>query len=235
MASGGSFQYETVLFDVDGTLIDSNDAHAESFSRAFVEHGFRVAPADVRPLVGMGADKVLERLAGLSDASETGQAISRRKKDIFSSLLRDLQPTRGARSLVQYLRDLGINVAVATSASEEEMHAILRQAQLDDLFQAHANKDDAEESKPDPDIVHAAIARAGARPESTVMIGDTPYDVEAGRRAGIGVIALRCGGYWKDGDLGKADGIFDDPGALLAHWRGSVQGAHPGAGGRPCG
>lgn len=218
MAAGLSL-YKTVLFDVDGTLIDSNGAHAESFSRAFAEHGFRVTPADVRPLVGMGGDKVLDQLAGLSEAADIAKAISRRKKDILNVLLRDLQPTRGARTLIEYLSDRGITVAVATSASKEEMHAILRQAQVDDLFETHANKDDAEESKPDPDIVQAAMARAGARPESTVMIGDTPYDVEAGRRAGIGVIALRCGGFWRDEDLAAALGIFDHPAALLAHWR----------------
>ena len=96
------------------------------------------------------------------------------------------------------------------------MRAILEQGGLADLFSAHTSKDDAEESKPDPDIVIAALARADARPEFTVMVGDTPYDIEAAHRAGIAAIALRCGGYWTDADFAGAIHIYDDPAAMLA-------------------
>jgi phosphoglycolate phosphatase-like HAD superfamily hydrolase len=87
------------------------------------------------------------------------------------------------------------------------------------LFSGHTSKDDAAESKPDPDIVQAALARVDARPESTVMVGDTPYDIEAARLAGVAAIALRCGGYWTDAELRGAIEIYDDPAALLARWR----------------
>ena len=108
---------------------------------------------------------------------------------------------------------------VATSADDREMNALLHCAGVDDLIPLRTSKDDASASKPDPDIVHAALARSWARPKETALIGDTPYDIEAADRAGIEAIALRCGGYWSDSSLQGAARIFDDPQALLAHWR----------------
>ena len=105
--------------------------------------------------------------------------------------------------------------------------ALLHQAGVDDLLPQRATKDDASESKPDPDIVRAALARSHGRPESTILIGDTPYDVEAAGRAGIAAIAVRCGGYWTDRDLRSALDIFDDPAALLEHWQSAGVGHRP--------
>jgi HAD superfamily hydrolase (TIGR01549 family) len=167
----------------------------------------------------MGADKLLPAIAGVSEDSTRGQAMGRRKKAIFETFLPTLQPTPGARSLLEYLVERGTQLIIATSANARELEALLQRAGVDDLLPQRASKDDASESKPDPDIVHAALGRAKARPESAVMIGDTPYDIEAATRAGIDAIALRCGGHWSDEDLRGAVGIFDDPAALLARWR----------------
>ena len=214
------FEFETVLLDVDGTLIGSNAAHAEAWTQALREHGLPVDIGQVRPLIGMGADKLLPAVASVSEESRLGQAIGLRKKAIFDTFLPDLQATSGARPLLQYLLDRGIQLVVATSAGDREMEALLQRAGVDDLLPQRASKDDASESKPDPDIVHAALTRSNARPEASVMIGDTPYDIEAARRAGISAIALRCGGHWSDRDLRDAVAIVDDPAALLARWRG---------------
>jgi len=208
-----------VLFDVDGTLIDSNAAHAETWAQALTEHGCPRDAAQVRPLIGMGSDKLLPVIAGLEAESREGRAIAQRKQELFAERLPRLQPTRGARALVAHLRERGKTMVVATSAGSEEMHAILRQAGVADLIARRTSSDDAEESKPDPDIVLAALRRAGAEPDATVMIGDTPYDIEAARRAKIDAMALRCGGYWPDGSLGGALAILDDPEALLQRWR----------------
>ena len=213
------FPYRTVLFDIDGTLIDSNDAHADAWSRALIEHGIEVRVSDVRRLIGVGGDKLLPAVASVEESSPLGVTLGRRKKELFAAALPDLQPTPGARSLLEYLRDRDIALVVATSADHREMRAILKQGGLEDLFAAHTTRDDAAESKPDPDIVLAALARADARRESTVMVGDTPYDIEAAHRAGVAAIALRCGGYWPDADLSGAIEIFDNPAALLAWWR----------------
>jgi HAD superfamily hydrolase (TIGR01509 family) len=212
--------YRTVLFDVDGTLVDSNDAHAEAWTRTFVEHGIQVTFGDIRPLVGVGGDKLLPAIAQVEDSSPLGVALAKRKKEYFDASLPGLRPTNGARKVLEYLRDRDIDLVVATSADKRDMKAILRQAGLVDLFDAHTSNDDAEESKPDPDIVLAAMRCVDARPESTVMVGDTPYDIEAAHRAGIAAIALRCGGYWADADFRGAIGIYDDPAALLAAWAG---------------
>jgi HAD superfamily hydrolase (TIGR01509 family) len=212
-------RYRTILFDVDGTLIDSNGAHAETWAQAHTEHGLRVDESAVRPLIGMGGDKLLPILAHVEDTSPLGVSVANRKKALFNERLPNLRPTPGARSLLDYLRDHNVDLVVATSATDREMSALLHQAGVDDLFVAHATKDDAAESKPDPDVVHAALMRAGARPEASVMVGDTPYDIEAAARAGIPAIALRCGGHWSDADLRGAIHICADPAALLVWWR----------------
>jgi HAD superfamily hydrolase (TIGR01509 family) len=214
-----SLRLETVLFDLDGTLIDSNGAHAHAWMQALGENGVAVALDEVRRLIGMGGDKLLPAIAHVDEDSRLGRAIARRKKAIFDTLLPGLHPTPGAKPLLEYLRDQGVNMIIATSADDRELRPLLERAGIDHLIPERTSKDDAPKSKPDPDIVQAALARAHARPELSVLIGDTPYDIEAATRAGINAIALRCGGYWPDSTLRGALEIHDDPGALLAHWR----------------
>ena len=208
-----------IVFDVDGTLIDSNRAHAEAWALALTEHGFPHEVDQIRPLIGMGSDKLLPKVARLDVDSRQGKAVLARKKTLFDARLPRLQPTKGARLLLTFLRERGKTLVVATSADDEEMHAILEQAGVGDLIPRRTSSDDADRSKPDPDIVQAALARAGTPPAGAVMIGDTPYDIEAARRAGVDCIALRCGGWWQDRDLAGAIAIADDPQDLLEQWR----------------
>jgi len=207
-----------VLFDVDGTLIDSNAAHADTWAQALSERGVASDAARVRPLVGMGSDKLLP-MVGLAEDSSQGRAVTQRKKELFAQRLPRLQPTRGARALVSYLRQQHKAVVIATSAGDDEMDALLQQAGVGDLIPKRTSSDDADRSKPDPDIVVAALHRTGSSPDRTAMIGDTPYDLEAARRAGVHAIALRCGGHWSDAELEGAIAIFDDPADLLAYWQ----------------
>jgi HAD superfamily hydrolase (TIGR01509 family) len=209
---------KTLLFDVDGTLIDSNPAHAEAWTRALREHGISTNVDAIRPLIGMGGDKILPAVARVSEDADAGRAITRRKKEIFQMFLPALRPTRGARALLEYLRRQGVELIIASSADDSEVTALLRRAGVDDLIPERTSKDDAGVSKPDPDIVQAALEAARGRPEETLLVGDTPYDIEAAARAGIGALALRCGGFWSDSSLGGALKIFDDPQALLEHW-----------------
>jgi HAD superfamily hydrolase (TIGR01509 family) len=211
--------FETALLDVDGTLIDSNDAHAETWAEALRDHGVETDATTIRPLIGMGGDKLLPAVAMLEEDSVKGRAIADRKKALFRARLPELHPTPGARALVEFLRRHDVELVIATSAGDEEMTALLERAGVSDLIPLRASKDDAAESKPDPDIVHAALRRSQARPETAAMIGDTPYDIEAAARAGVRCIALRCGGYWSDRDLRGADEIFNDPAALLERLR----------------
>lgn len=207
-----------VLLDVDGTLVDSNDAHARAYVEALRGSGIECGFEQVRRLIGMGGDKLLPEVAGIEADSDIGRRISEAKRTILRErYLPELGPVRGARPLLLHLRARKLKRVVASSASGEELEQLLRAANVEDLVEGAATADDAEESKPDPDIVHAAIDRAKLPREALVLIGDTPYDVEAARRAGVGVIALRSGG-WGDADLEGSLAIYDDPADLLGHF-----------------
>jgi HAD superfamily hydrolase (TIGR01549 family) len=206
---------KAVLFDVDGTLVDSNDAHARAWVMAFAEHGLTVDFAEVRRRIGIGGDKLMPEVSGVTEESAVGAAIAKRRREIFlAELLPCLQPFRDAGRLVSVLKDRGYVVVAASSAKREELEPLLRVAGADLLMDDKTSSDDAERSKPDPDIVQAALARAQASASEAVMIGDTPYDVEAARRAGVQIIAFRCGG-WADEDLRGAVAIYDGPWDLV--------------------
>jgi len=222
-----------VIFDVDGTLVDSNDAHARAWIDAFAEHGITVAYESVRRAIGMGGDKLMPLVAGIKEDSPEGKKISQRRAEVFKGAwLPRLQPFPGARDLVARLVDDGFTIAVASSAKEDELHPLLEVACVADLIPMRTSSDDADRSKPDPDIVTAAIERTQCPHERTVMIGDTPYDVEAATRAGIQIIALTCGG-WKREDLSGAVAVYADPEDLLARYEASALShlrlAHPSA------
>lgn len=206
------------ILDVDGTLIDSNDAHARAWAETGAELGYDIAFEAVRPLIGMGGDRVLPRVAGVEADSPEGKRLSERRGELFRERhLPTLRAFPEARALLERMRAAGLTLVVASSASADDLGALLRQAGVDDLIEAETNADDAEASKPAPDIVAAALASAGAAPHEAVMLGDTPYDVESAGRAGVRCIALRCGG-WDDEALRGAVAIHDDPADLLAHF-----------------
>jgi HAD superfamily hydrolase (TIGR01509 family) len=204
-------QFQGAIFDVDGTLVDSNDAHAAAFVEAFAESGLQVAFEEVRPLIGKGSDKLIPRLIGRYD-----QAIAERKKAIF--MARHLPGVRAFPAvdlLLARLRTMDFRLAVASSAARDELDALLDVARAKGYFAAVTDADDAERSKPDPDIVLAALDRLGFAAERCVMVGDTPYDAAAARRAGVPFLGVRCGG-WADRDLQPALGVYADPAELLA-------------------
>jgi HAD superfamily hydrolase (TIGR01549 family) len=209
------------VLDVDGTLIDSNDAHATAYARAFADEHLQISFERIRPLIGIGAEKLLSAL-GIDPHSAAAKRASKQKKEHFANeFLPGLRACRGARDLLEAMKKRGIRRVVATSASSDEIGQLLRAARIDDLIEAEATSSDAEASKPDPDIVEAAVARVGLPREELAMLGDTPYDVEAARRAGLPIVALRTGG-WADGDLGGAVAVYDDPADLLARFDDSI-------------
>ena len=211
-----------VIFDVDGTLVDSNDAHAESWVDTFAEAGYDVPFSAVRPLIGMGADKLLPRTIGVSNESETGKRLISRRSEIFhDKYLPTLRPFSGTRELVQRVRSDGLKAIVATSAKDKELKELLKAATVQDLMEEKATASDAKRSKPDPDIVHAAVEESKTPPNQLLMIGDTPYDIEAAGKAGVRAIGFRSGG-WSDADLKGAVEIYDGPADLLAKYDSSI-------------
>jgi HAD superfamily hydrolase (TIGR01509 family) len=204
------------LLDIDGTLVDSNDAHAQAWIAALAESGRHVEFARVRPLIGMGGDKVLPALSGLTPESPEGALISSRRGEIFQrTFLPNLKPTRGAQQLLEWLRDDGLTLVAATSAEPGEVTGLLQAAGGSKLLDAASSSGDADRSKPHPDIVHAALEKAGCSADEAIFIGDTPYDIEAGNGAGVPVVVLRCGGWWSDRSFGGAAAIYDDPQDLI--------------------
>jgi HAD superfamily hydrolase (TIGR01509 family) len=209
---------KAVLVDVDGTLLDSNDAHASAWVEALREAGHRAPFDKVRPLIGKGGDKLLAEVAGLSDDSSEGAAIGERRARIFrDEYLPTLKPFPGVRELLQRLHRDGYRLVVATSAQEDEMNALLERTGGAEFFEQAASAADAEHSKPDPDIVQAALRKAGCRPEEAFMLGDTPYDIEAAGAAAVSAIGL-CSGGWSADALRGAIAVYENAADVLAHY-----------------
>jgi HAD superfamily hydrolase (TIGR01549 family) len=210
-----------LILDVDGTLVDSNDAHARSWVDALAEAGISVSLERTRSLIGMGSDKLLPELAGIEVDSEQGQRLSEHRAAIFKErYLPYLAAFPRVRDLLLRLRADGVKLVVASSAREDELQTLLEIAGAADLVAERTSSSDADRSKPDPDIVQVALESGGCPSDATLMLGDTPYDIEAARKAGIGVIAVRCGG-WGDAGLSGALAIYADPADVLAHYDGS--------------
>jgi phosphoglycolate phosphatase-like HAD superfamily hydrolase len=203
-----------VIFDVDGTLVDSNDAHAHAWVDSLAEAGHDVAFERVRPLIGMGADKVLPELVGIKDESPEGKRLAKRRGEIFRErYFPAVQGLPGSQELVSHLASQGHPIAVASSAQRDELDALLRCAGVERLIKLRTSSSDADASKPDPDVIQSALDDLGCAPSEAIMIGDTPYDIEAAVRAGVDTIAFRSGG-WKDEDLRGAVAIYDGPAHL---------------------
>lgn len=213
---------QAVILDVDGTLILSNDAHAQAWVEAFATYGYDVPFDKVRPLIGMGGDKVIPKMVpGLNKEEGDGKAISQKRKELMIEKFAPTLPSaNGTRELVLHMKEQGLRLVIATSATSEELSLLLKAGKVDDLLDEATTSSDAKDSKPSPDIVQAALKKINMEPNQAVMIGDTPYDIEAANKAGVNVIAVRCGGF-DDTQLKDAIAIYDDPGDLLARYNDS--------------
>ncbi|MBX3157055.1 MAG: HAD family hydrolase [Deltaproteobacteria bacterium] len=208
--------YRAVLLDVDGTLVDSNDAHARAWVEVLAWYGCDVAYERVRSLIGMGGDKLVEAACGVARESELNERIGKARMRLFlERYLGTVRPQPGARDLVLRLRDLGCRVAIASAAKTEELDALLAIAGVADLVGARATSSEVEESKPAPDTVGVALGKVGGDRAEAVLVGDTPYDLRAARDAGIAMIALTCGG-WPEAAFPGAVATFATPAALAA-------------------
>jgi HAD superfamily hydrolase (TIGR01509 family) len=188
-----------VIFDIDGTLLDSVDAHARSWVDAFGEFGHRLAFEEVRRQIGKGGDQLMPVFLSEAEIARTGKALEQRRGEIFRTVyLPGLKPFPGVRALFQRLLADGRKIALASSATAREISIYARMVHVDDLIDAKTSSDDAENSKPQPDIFEAALRRLGMEPERAVAIGDTPYDAEAAGKAGIRTIGVLCGGWSAD-------------------------------------
>ncbi|MFE1597704.1 HAD family hydrolase [Methylobacterium sp. ID0610] len=208
----------TVIFDIDGTLLDSVDAHAEAWARSFAAFGIPVPAREIRSQIGKGGDQLLPVFVPPERRAREGEAIEHHRADLFRrEYLPHLRPFPGVRALFERLRAEGHRLGLASSGKADEVARYAEIAGVADLVDAATDSDEAERSKPAPDIVEAALAKLGSPPaRSTVMIGDSPYDAEAAGRAGLATIGLLCGGF-PEADLAAAGcfAIYRDPQDLL--------------------
>jgi phosphoglycolate phosphatase-like HAD superfamily hydrolase len=223
-----------VIFDVDGTLVDSVDLHARAWQETLAEFGHIVAFDAIRAQIGKGGDQLLPVFLPPEELTRIEGKISTRRsalfKDHYLELVKGFPQVR--ELFLRILQD-GKAIALASSAAGEELSAYKTKAQIADLVDEETSKDDAEKSKPHPDIFEAALERLGnPSADETIVVGDTPYDVEAAAKAGLRTIAMRCGGF-PEGTLRGAVAIYDSPADLLARYAESLLGE--GRGGLPLG
>ncbi len=207
-----------VIFDVDGTLVDSNAGHVQAWVEAFAEQGRDIPAEKLWPLVGMGGDTLIPEITGLPKDSPEAEELGKRHGEIFKKkYLPSVTPFPHVPELFQRIRDNGLKIVIATSSKQDEMEAMLEIAGVKALVEATSSASEAKNSKPDPDPLAVALKKADCSAEQAVMVGDTPYDIQSAGKVGVGTISLRCGGF-RDTDLQGALAIFDDPADLLAHY-----------------
>ncbi len=214
-------RYAAVLLDVDGTLVDSNDAHAHAWVEALAAHDLEVAYPRVRAMIGMGGSLLIEEVGGPAKGTKANETIGTERGELFrEKWLPHVRPLPKARELILMLGREGYHYAIATAAKDAELRSLLELADIADLCPVQTSSDDVEHPKPHPDIVEAALARVPAERHRTVMIGDTPYDVMACRGANVDVIGVTTGG-WSTEALAGSIAVYDGPADLLARWAAS--------------
>jgi HAD superfamily hydrolase (TIGR01509 family) len=209
---------EAVIFDIDGTLLDSVDLHAAAWVEAFRHFGVETDPAVVRRQIGKGGDQLMPVFLPEARVAREGKTIEGFRSDLFArAYLPRVKPFPGVRALFERIRAEGLTIALASSGKESEVAHYQEILGIGDLVAVATNSDEADRSKPHPDIFEAALAKlAPIAPAAALVVGDTPYDAEAAGKAGLGTIGVLCGGF-PEADL-RATGciaIYRDPQDLL--------------------
>lgn len=187
---------KAVIFDVDGTLINSVDLHAKSWVDAFHDYGHEVGFEEMRKQIGKGGDQLMPVFLSEDQLDAIGADLEEHRGKILKErYLPQVTAFPRVRELLQRLEADGKRIALASSAKEDELAKYKQAAQVEDLIDEETSSDDAESSKPEPDIFQAAMKRLGGKsPEQVMVVGDTPYDAEAAAKAGLRTVGLLCGG-----------------------------------------
>jgi HAD superfamily hydrolase (TIGR01509 family) len=181
------------ILDVDGTLVDTNYHHALAWHRALRAHGQQVQMWKVHRHIGMGGDQILDALIGKEAAAAQGDAIREAEGEAYGELIGEVEPMRGARELLEKLRTEDATTILASSAKQEEVDHYLDLLDARELIDGWTTSADVERTKPHPDLVHAALEKAGDG--SSVMVGDSVWDVKAAQAAGVPTLAVLTGGF----------------------------------------
>lgn len=215
---------QAAIFDVDGTLVDSVDLHARAWQEAFAHFGHRVGFGEIRAQIGKGADQLMPVFLSKEELERRGKEIEAFRSDLWKrEYLSRVRAFPRVRELFQEILRRKLRIALASSAKGDELDRYKQIAGIDDLIGTETSMDDAERSKPHPDIFRAALDRLGAvEKERTLVVGDTRWDAIAARRLGVRTIGLLCGGT-AESDLREAGcvAIYRDPADLLTRLDGS--------------
>jgi HAD superfamily hydrolase (TIGR01509 family) len=185
------------ILDVDGTLVDTNYHHALAWHRALHAHGHQVQMWKVHRHIGMGGDQILDALIGEEAAAADGDAIREAEAEAYEQLIGEVEPLEGARELIAKLKKEGSTVILASSAKEAEVDHYIDLLEARELVDGWTTSADVEHTKPDPDLVHAALEKA-TDDNPSVMVGDSVWDVKAAKAAGLPTLAVLTGGFSED-------------------------------------
>jgi HAD superfamily hydrolase (TIGR01509 family) len=186
------------ILDVDGTLVDTNYQHALAWFRAFRGHGIVLPIWRLHRHIGMGGDQLVESLTDAETERRLGEQIRALESDCYSEMIGEVETMKDASQLLSDLHDRQHTVILASSAKQSEIEHYVDLLDARRLADGWTSASDVQATKPQPDLVNAALERADARPEQAVMIGDTPWDVKAAERAGVQTIAVMTGGFSKE-------------------------------------
>lgn len=207
-----------VIFDIDGTLVDSVDLHAKAWQVAFGEFGKDVSIASIRKQIGKGADQLLPVFFSPEELQRFGDELDKYRGDVFKrEYLPHVKAFPRVRDLFLRIKQDGKLAALASSAKEDELETYKRIADIVDLVETETSSDDVERSKPYPDVFAAALKRFSAiPPDQAIVVGDTPYDSEAAGKLNLRTVGVRCGG-WSATRLEQAGciAVYRDPAELL--------------------
>jgi len=184
------------ILDIDGTLVDTNYHHAVAWFRAFRQQGLVVPIWQIHTTIGIGGDQFVAAVTDDATEEEHGEAIRETEHPIYMELIKEVEPFEGARDLIVELKNRGFKVVLASSAKQDEADHYLDLLDARELADGWTVSDDVEATKPEPDLVHAAIDKAGGG--KAVLIGDTPWDIKAAQKAGVATLAVMTGGFSRD-------------------------------------
>jgi HAD superfamily hydrolase (TIGR01509 family) len=205
----------TVLFDIDGTLVDTNYFQAVAWFRAFSQSGYQVAMVDVQRHIGQGSDQLIDELVPQRDKSRD-DVLEAAHAEYYAGFYGIMKPFTCAQDLLRTVRDRGAEVVLATSASPSELQALRNALDVEDALATVTSAKDVENAKPEPDILDAALQLTDTDPQHAVMVGDTVWDVEAAKKAGVEFIAVLTGGISRQAlEEAGAVAVYDDVQDLL--------------------
>jgi HAD superfamily hydrolase (TIGR01509 family) len=183
------------ILDIDGTLVDTNYQHAIAWFRAFCAHGIVLPIWRIHRHLGMGGDQLVEALTDERTEREQGDAIRASETDAYEQLIGEVRTTHGSHELIAELKRRGHTAVFASSAKAEEVEHYIDLLDARSLADGWTTSDDVEATKPAPDLVHAALEKAGGDSTEAVLVGDTPWDVQAAERAGVPTLGVLTGGF----------------------------------------